>query len=87
MCNRAITAADYEGKEVIIVNDDPRPIKQWDVRWIDYGMEIGRHPGIIITNSGYNVAGNINTAMITSKVISDGMKKTIVGDLNVFIRL
>ena len=87
MCNRAIAPADYENREVVVVTDEPRPIKQWDVRWIDYGMEIGRHPGIIITNSGYNVAGVINTAMITSKVINDNMKKTIIGDLMVYIRL
>lgn len=87
MCNRSIAPSDYEGKEIVTVFDEPRPIKQWDVRWIDYGMEIGRHPGIIITNSGYNVTGNINTAMITSKVMNDNMKKTIVGDLTVYIRL
>lgn len=87
MCNRSINASDYEGREVVIVESDSHPIKQWDVRWIEYGGTIGRHPGIIITNSGYNVSGNINTAMITSKVMNDNMQKTIVGDLIVFIRL
>lgn len=87
MCNRSIEAKDYDGREIVIVENDTHPIKQWDVRWIDYGGTIGRHPGIIITNSGYNVSGNINTAMITSKVMNDNMQKTIIGDLIVFIRL
>lgn len=87
MCNRSISSEDFKGHSVVIVPVEKRPIKQWDIRWIEYSEEFGgRHPGIVITNTDLGLR-DITTYMITSKAIPDGIVGTPLANMSVYIKL